>query len=108
MLLSAEEWICASRGETRFIFSFVLLMSSSPSPVVNRSRSVTNASYTFPRLRAYKMCSISPSLFFEKNFAFSIWQNQSSLHCFLSKGDLSYKQLDTYVIGPVVAAQHVM
>ena len=66
-----------------------------------------------PRPRARETRGLGPSLLFKKNFAVEAvlragtWRRQSTFSRFYLR-DLAHKTLDTYHLGPVVAAQEIV
>ncbi|MGL5405356.1 MAG: hypothetical protein ACRDAX_00930, partial [Propionibacteriaceae bacterium] len=65
------------------------------------------------RPRAHEVRSIGPSLAFRKNFSVAqvlkagVWSNQTTFTSFYLR-DIAHRSLDTFSLGPVVAAQQVV
>ena len=66
-----------------------------------------------PRIRAHEVRGIAPTLLFQRNFAVEqvlragVWKNQSTFTSFYLR-DITHKSLDTFHLGPVVAAQGIV
>ena len=66
-----------------------------------------------PRIRAHEVRGIAPTLLFRRNFAVDqvlkagTWKNQNTFTSFYLR-DVAHKSLETYHIGPIVAAQGVV
>ena len=66
-----------------------------------------------PRIHDHEVREIAPTLLFRKNFAVDqvlkagTWKNQTTLTSFYLR-DVAHKSLETYHLGPIVAAQGVI
>ena len=77
------------------------------------SRAHSEAGDLVPRPQAQETRSLGPSLLFKKNYSVEsvlragTWKRQTTFSRFYLR-DLSFRILDTYHLGPVVAAQEVL
>ena len=66
-----------------------------------------------PRIRAHETHGIAPSVAFKRNFAVGqvmragVWARQTTFTSFYLR-DVTHRSLDTFSLGPVVAAQQVL
>ena len=65
------------------------------------------------RVRAHEVRGIAPTLLFRRNFAVEqvlragVWKSQTTFSSFYLR-DIAHKSLDTFHLGPIVAAQGVV
>ena len=65
------------------------------------------------KIRPHEVSGIAPTLLFRRNFAVDqvlragVWKNQSTFTAFYLR-DIAHKSLDTFFLGPIVAAQGVV
>ena len=68
---------------------------------------------TAPKIRAHEVRGIAPTLLFRRNFAVDqvlragVWKSQTTFTSFYLR-DTAHKSLDTFYLGPIVAAQGVV
>ena len=80
--------------------------------VISRAYSLAGEA-AVPRPRARETRGLGPSLLFKKNYAVEAvlragtWRRQSTFSRFYLR-DLAHKTLDTFHLGPVVAAQEIV
>ena len=81
--------------------------------VIKKAYHSSEGGVDLPRVRAHEVRGIAPSLLFKRNFAVEqvlkagTWKNQTTFSSFYLR-DITHKSLDTFSLGPVVAAQRVV
>lgn len=80
---------------------------------IRRAYQTSEQDVNVPRIRAHEVRGIAPTLLFKRNFAVEqvlragVWKSQTTFTSFYLR-DITHKSLNTFFLGPIVAAQGVV